>query len=245
MQKKFVSATESNKIVEKLKSDILQNKIVFDNLINEFEAKNNDRIKNLKTKGVSDADAKTLNDSYLQSLNALKAKRDGFILKEKQLSAEIESIKAARDLEITNRIKRAQFDNEKEQIKKNQAAIDLLNKNTVNNANGAATGTATTPVTNLPDASSSELTIVRNIAGIESGYYLVLDTFGTTEARDAFVAKAIGAGAKNVRSFFNFSNNLHYVYIESFNDINSALEGQKARGSKSYNTRLFTVKVVN
>ena len=240
--KKFVSATEANNTVLKLKNDIQQSKIVFDNLINEFEAKNNDRIKNLKAKGISDADSKTLNDSYLQSLNALKAKRDSFSEREKQLSAEIESIKAAKDLEIRNRIKRAQFDNEKEQIKKNQAAIDLLNKTTVKSDSSTAT---TLPATNQPDSSSSELTIIRNISAVESGFYLVLDTFSSTEARDNFVSKAIGAGAKNVLTFFNFSNNLHYVYIEKFTDIKNALEEQKARGSKSYNTKMFIVKVVN
>ena len=242
IQKKFVSATEANKAVEKLKNDIQQNKIVFDNLINEFELKNNNRIKNLKAQGISDADSKTLNDSYLQTLNALKAKRDSFNEKEKQLSAEIESIKAARDLEITNRIKRAQFDNENERIKKNQAAIDLLNKNATKNADA---NSSVLPSTNQSSATSSELTIIRNISGIKSGYYLVLDTFNTSDARDTFVLQAISAGAKNVRSFFNFSNNLHYVYIEDFTDINTALEAQKARGTKSYNTKMFTVKVVN
>ena len=242
VQKKFVSATESNKIVEKLKNDIQQNKVVFDNLINEYENKNNDRIKSLKTKGISDADSKTLNDSYLASLNSLKTKREGFNEKERQLSAEIESIKVAKDLEIRNRIKRAQFDNENEQIKKNQAAIDLLNKNTVKDV---TTSTQAVSTSSQPDAANSELTIIRNISGINSGFYLVLDTFSTTTARDSFVSNAISAGAKNVRSFFNFNNNLHYVYIDDFKDIESALAAQKARGTRSYNTKMFTVKVVN
>ncbi len=245
-QKKFVSSAETNKALSNIQNELSDNKTALGRLITDFETKNNERVKAIKASGISDVEAQALNDNYLQVLNGLKAKKLKIEQSERDLNKRVEEIKIERDIEVRNRIKKAQFDTEKVRNEKDQASL----KAKINEIGGGATKPIvpvvvdkTKPVTN--NNSVSDIQIIKNINNVSSGCYLVLDTFDNVDERDSFVATALQAGAVNVQSFFNIYKSLYYVYIAKYNTLDEALEAQKVKGTTTYNSKMFIVKVEN
>ena len=242
-QKVFVSTAEANLQLAGLKKNLADNKAKFDKLIIDFETKNNERLSELKAKGINDSVTKQINEYYLKNLNDLKLKREKFIKLEKIAEQRIEEIKAEKEIERQRRIKKAEFDSEKERIAKAQKSLDDLLKNKNPNPAQPAVVNDKTTSPAKSDPFSSDIPIIKNITDTDSGYYLVLDTFSTIEERDAFLAQVINSGETNVKSFFNVYNSKYYVYIEKYDDISKAAEANKKKGSTRYNTKMFVVKV--
>ena len=246
-QKKFVSSAETNKALSNIQNDLSDNKTALGRLISDFETKNNERIKAIKASGISDVEAQTLNENYLQVLNGLKAKKLKIEQSERDLNKRVEEIKIERDIEVRNRIKKAQFDTEKVRNEKDQASltakINQLGSGIITKPTVPAGVDKPKTITN--DNSVSDIQIIKNINNVSSGCYLVLDTFDTVEQRDSFVATALQAGAVNVQSFFNIYKSLYYVYIAKYSTLAEALEAQKVKGTTSYNSKMFIVKVEN
>ena len=244
-QKKFVSSAETNKALSNIQNELSDNKNALGRLITDFETKNNERIKAIKASGISEAEAQALNDNYLQVLNGLKAKKLKIEQSERDLNKRVEEIKIERDIEVRNRIKKAQFDTEKVRNEKDQASLTAK----INQIGGGVKPTVpavvdtTKPVAN--NSGVSDIQIIKNINNVSSGCYLVLDTFDNVDERDSFVATALQSGAVNVQSFFNIYKSLYYVYIAKYTNLNDAIEAQKVKGTTAYNKKMFIVKVEN
>ena len=240
--RKFVSTAEQNAQLQSLKSKISSNKAEFDKLIRDFETTNNQRIKDLKAKGVSDEDAKPLNDSYLKILNDLKQKRATFNKLEVEADLKIQKIKEEKEAERQRRIKKAEFDNEKERNLRDQQILENLKKNqNIDNTNVSVNekeldGQAVSnTVTDIP--------IIKKLTDVEPAYYLVLATFSNIQETQAYLTTVVKSGGSNVNFFYNLHNSTYYVYIGKQDTMGAANQALKAKGTKTYNKNMFIVKV--
>ena len=241
--RKFVSTAEANAQLQSLKSKISSNKVEFDKLIRDFEATNNQRVKDLKAKGISDLDAKPLNDSYLKTLNDLKLKRETFNRLEVEADLKIQKIKDEKEAERLRRIKKAEFDSEKDRNLKDQQILENLKKNqsAVNNGNAnnddkdQQSATNSNAVTDIP--------IIKKLTDVSSGYYLVLETFRNIEDTKTYLTTVLKAGGSNVNFFYNLHNSTYYVYSGKQDTMGDANQALKVKGTKTYNKNMFIVKV--
>lgn len=64
--------------------------------------------------------------------------------------------------------------------------------------------------------------------GLEPGFYLIANVFGTKKYYDAFMKK-LGDSGLSPKSFYRSANKFNYVYLQRFNSIQ---EARKARDSK-------------
>ena len=243
--RKFVSTAESNAQIQSLKSKISANKFAFDKLIRDFEASNNQRIKELKAKGISDADAKSVNDYYLKMLNDLKQKRDAFNKLEQEADARIQRIKEEKEAERLRRIKKAEFLDETERNLTNQQYLEALKKNQgVVNGNNPTGGVAPVSDSNTDPNAVTDIPIIKKLKDVSSGYYLVLEKFSNIDETKAYLATVLKeGGGSNVNFFYNLHNSTYYVYISKAESMTNANQELKAKGTKTYNKNMFIVKV--
>ncbi len=241
-QRKFVSTAEANQQLENLKNKINSNKLEFDKLISDFETTNNQRVNELKLKGISDLEAKPLNDSYLKTLNDLKLKRAAFVKMEENADIKIQQIKEEKEAERLRRIKKAEFDSEKDRNIRDQQILENLKKNqgTVNNNTGN-NPKEKQPVNNTN--SVTDIPIIKKLQDVSSGYYLVLETFRNIDDTKAYLSTILKAGAQNVNFFYNIHNSTYYVYSETAETMGEAYQALKVKGTKTYNQNMIIVKV--
>ena len=242
--KAFFSTSESNAKLESIKSKINLNKAELDKLIRDFEASNNKRLKEIKEKGISEADAKPLNDYYLKMLNDLKQKRETFNKLEKEADIKIQKIVAEKEAERLRRIKKADYDSETERNLRNQQYLEGLKKN----QSGVVENQTTTKNNNV-DANDNpnaviDIPIIKKLTDVSAGYYLVLETFNNLEDTKTYLSTVIKeGGGSSVNFFYNLHNSTYYVYISKTDSMSDANQELKAKGTKAYNKKMFIAKV--
>ena len=242
--KAFFSTSESNAKLESIKSQINLNKGELDKLIRDFEASNNKRLKEIKDKGISDADAKPLNDYYLKILNDLKQKRETFNKLEKEADIKIQKIIAEKEAERLRRIKKADYDSETERNLRNQQYLEGLKKN----QSGVVENQTTTKNNNVDSNDNPnaviDIPIIKKLTDVSAGYYLVLETFNNLEDTKTYLSTVIKeGGGSSVNFFYNLHNSTYYVYISKTDSMSDANQELKAKGTKSYNKKMFIAKV--
>ena len=238
VQRKFVSTTQQNAQLNAIKSEIASNKKVFDDLISDFESANKVRLEQLKKNGVSDEDAKLLNQYYQSVIDDLKNKRQQYIQFEKIADDRIKKINADKEEERLKRIKRAEYDSEQQRILNDQKSLEDIKNSTAQNSNANSGNT-----TEQEETSSNDISIIQKLNGVESGYYVVLGKYKNIAERDAFVRQVVAGGGTSVTLFYNIYDATYYVYIDKFDDLSSAVKATQARGTKSYNKKMSIVKV--
>ncbi len=227
--------------LENLKGSIAGNKAVYDKLISDFEQKNNQRLKDVKSKGISDADAKELNDYYANTLADLKSKRKKLDDLEKNSNLRIEQIKVEREAERLRRIKLAEFDD----LKKREAAEQKVLEEKIRSQGGTVPVDSNKPKTIMPSRPNRGIEIVKKSAGLETGSYLVLDTFKDAETRDQFMVDAGKSGIQGLQTFYNVLDSTYYVYSEKFDEMQKAVEASKVKSNNEYKANMFVIKVVD
>ena len=240
--KAFFSTSESNAKLESIKSKINLNKSELDKLIRDFEASNNKRLKEIKEKGISEVDAKPLNDYYLKVLNELKQKRETFNRLEKEADIKIQKIVAEKEAERLRRIKKADYDSETERNLRNQQYLEGLKKN----QSGVVENQSTTNEGQSNDNPNAviDIPIIKKLTDVSAGYYLVLETFSNLEDTKTYLSTVIKeGGGSTVNFFYNLHNSTYYVYIAKTGSMGDANQELKAKGTKAYNKKMFIAKV--
>ncbi len=239
--RKFVSTTQQNAQLNALKSQISNNKKVFDDLIFDFENANRARLNELKQSGLNSEEAKQLNDYYQTVLDDLKNKKQKYIDLEKMADLKIQQINAAKEEERQRRIKKAQYDSEQQRIEKDQNNLESIKNaaSTGQNAQGQEVSgnlLDDEPVTN-------DIPIVKKMNNVASGYYMVLGKFKDTKQRDAFIKQVVSEGGTSVNQFYNIYDGTYYVFLGKFDELTPATNELKKRGTKSYNKKMKIVQV--
>ncbi|WP_317235789.1 HU domain-containing protein [Aestuariivivens insulae] len=106
--------------------------------------------------------------------------------------------------------------------------------------------TETTPADDFDFRKSPNIIpIVKDINGINNGFYLVLDAFKDAAQRDAFIKTLKSKGYPSIRFFFDAQSDYYFVYNETFNDLKMASKALKLKAESPFHDKPFIVKVEN
>lgn len=121
----------------------------------------------------------------------------------------------------------------------NEQDLDKLEEMVASNLN-----TETTPTDDFDFRKSPNIIpIVKDINGINNGFYLVLDAFKDISQRDAFIKTLKSKGYPNISFFFDAKSSYFFVYNETFNDLKMASKALKLKVNSTYHDKPFIVKV--
>ncbi len=79
--------------------------------------------------------------------------------------------------------------------------------------------------------------------GLEPGFYLITNVFGTKKYYEAFM-KQLGDRGLNPKSFYRSANKFNYVYLERYNSIQEARKARDSKFSGRYQGDLWIFRVV-
>jgi type IX secretion system PorP/SprF family membrane protein len=232
--KAFKSVSAENAAIEGLKLSI-ENLIESQNLkITELERLYNERLKTVPNK------SDEANKLYQRKIAELKSEQSEAIRSKENLVSTLEDIKVATDFERKRRIKRAAYDNEEDRYVKDRATLNQIKRFTP-----VSSVQLTEEDFDFGEEQSGNITIVKDIKNVESGYYLVLAVHNDVEKRDAFLTKAVSTGLTNINFFYDVNTSKYYIYYEKFNSIERANNAMKSKGSEPYNSKTSMVKIEN
>ncbi|MFD1613736.1 PorP/SprF family type IX secretion system membrane protein [Gelatiniphilus marinus] len=232
--KPFKSVSAENAKLESLKQEVDNVIKSQNNQIAQLENLYNERLKTVNDK--NDA----ANIFYSKTIQDLKTEQRKAIQTKQNLLSNLQAINEATEIERKRRIKRAVYDNEEDRYLKDRAALKQIKQ---------FTPLASEPLT-AADFDSGEqqgtsIQIVKEVKHVESGYYVVVAVHSDVLKRDEFLRKAVAAGQTNIDFFFDVSSNKYYIHYQKFNDIDSAKNAMKLKGTKPYNNNMAMVKVEN
>ncbi len=231
--KPFKSGSAQNAELENLKAEIA---IVNQNqsqLLSNFKALYDERIKKVPNKN----DALTV--SYLQSIEQLKAEQAQAELSNKNLLATLEQIKLDTEIEKKRRIKRANFQNEDDRFARDQETLKRIKETTKLSA------TPFKPEDFDFGNEQLNMQIIKNIKNVETGYYMVYAVHEDVAKRDAFLTKTVAAGENKVNFFFDVKSSNYFIYTSRFDNLDEATKTIESRGNKPYNAKMVIIKVEN
>lgn len=78
--------------------------------------------------------------------------------------------------------------------------------------------------------------------GLEPGFYLITNVFGTKKYYEAFM-KQLGDRGLNPKSFYRSANKFNYVYLERYNSIQEARKARDSKFSGRYQGDLWIFRV--
>ncbi len=84
---------------------------------------------------------------------------------------------------------------------------------------------------------------VANEEGLEPGYYLIANVFGTKKYFDAFMADLRRNGLQP-KSFFRSLNNYNYAYLERYDTISAARKARDSKFNGQYGGKTWIFRVV-
>ena len=175
-----------------------------------------------------------------KTLNELKTKQAEAKLMNTQLESRLEAINLAIEFEKRRRIKRAEFDNEKERYEQGRERLKYLKESTdlevtkykIEDFNFGAQAT-------------NNIQILKNVNYTESGYYIVLAIHDDVKDRDDFIKKVIASGESEVDFFYDVNTGKYYIYINTYLSIQNANNQMNNKGTEPYKNKLSIVKIEN
>lgn len=232
--KPFKSVTAENNAIEALKSDI-------DEVIKE----RNERIKELEDlldqrERIATMENDTVNLYYQKAIKKLKAEQLQTVQAKATLSATLEGINEATEIERKRRIKRAAYDNEQDRYLQDKATLSIIKQNTP---------LSPTPIKeedfDFGEEQSNNIEILKNVQNVENGYYMIVAVHNDKEKRDDFLRKAVASGRTDINFFYDVSTSKYYIYYQKFDSIEESNEALKSKGSRPYNGKLSIIKIEN
>jgi hypothetical protein len=231
--KEFKSVSAENSALESLKSEIDQVNKSQNQLLGTFKNLYEERIKKVPNK--EDA----LTQSYLKTIDMLKAEQLKAEQSNTNLITSLEKIKIETEIEKKRRIKRANFENEDSRYQKDQETLKRIKETT------KVSTTKLKPEDFDYGNEQMNMQIIKNIKNVETGYYLVLAVHADVAKRDSFVTKTVASGEPKINFFYDVKSTNYFIYSDKFDNLQEATRTLESRGSKPYNGKMVLVRVEN
>jgi len=231
--KEFKSVSAENSALESLKTEIDQVNKSQNQLLGTFKNLYEERIKKVPNK--EDA----LTQSYLKTIDMLKAEQLKAEQSNTNLITSLEKIKIETEIEKKRRIKRANFENEDSRYQKDQETLKRIIETT------KVSTTKLKPEDFDYGNEQMNMQIIKNIKNVETGYYLVLAVHADVVKRDSFVTKTVASGEPKINFFYDVKSTNYFIYSDKFDNLQEATRTLETRGSKPYNGKMVLVRVEN
>ncbi|MNF65249.1 hypothetical protein D3C84_470050 [compost metagenome] len=229
--KPFKSTAAENSELESLKSQLAQVSNSQKQSIEQLTNLYNERIK----KGSNKNDA--LTQSYLTTINSLKAEQVKVQQANAALLSSLEEIKVQTEIEKKRRIKRAAFETDQRRYEQDMATLKRIKETT----NRSATPLKTSDFDFGTEQSNMQ--ILKKVKNVDSGYYLILAVHNESAKRDDFLTKVVSTGDSNVNFFYNVNSSEYFIYNNKFDNLQDATKALEAKGDKPYNSKMIIIKV--
>jgi len=232
--KAFKSVSAENAAIEKLKLD-LDNLIKSQDIkISEIEDLYNERLKTVPNKN------EEANKFYQTKITELKSEQLKANQTKENLESSLDDIELATDFERKRRIKRAAYDNEQDRYENDRASLNQIKQFTELSA---------TPLTeddlDFGQVLGSNIQIVKDVANVESGYYLVIAVHTDIKKRDKFLTKVVSAGEEDIDFFYDVNTSKYYIYNKRYDSIQNATIALESKENEPYNSNMSMVKIEN
>src|SRR5690554_2322073 len=232
--KPFKSITAENRVLAALQADLDRAMAERNKTIKELEELYIQRIK--KGSNKDDATSKY----YLETIQSIRAEQQQSEKIKARLVSTLETINVQTEIERRRRIKRAQFDNEKDRFLKDLAALERIK--------------ATTPLSNTPltpedfyfgEKQSGNVQILKGVQNVDTGFYMIIAVHDNAKDRDAFLEKVVSTGQNNINFFFDVNTSKYFIYYQKFDNLDEAMNKLQSKGDKAYNGNMSVVKIEN
>ncbi|MFK7000873.1 LysM peptidoglycan-binding domain-containing protein [Flavobacterium oreochromis] len=233
-------------LVQQLKQDLVENRRIIVGVMHKVQKINQQENQEYKKKvreQLSDRDQITLNqmkrldhdltikeerkENLLSKINDLESEKK-IVLKRKIAKATFYSAEAREfdDKLALVKLERAQKEIPKEQ---NSEIVTLEEKRKILNDN--------------TNEESTKIEVINNLPELETGYYLVANTFTESIERDEFALRLSYSGERQTKFFYNINNFGYYVYTNKFQTLEEALFEYKVKPRSDLFKKLFIVQI--
>ncbi|MFK7812474.1 MAG: PorP/SprF family type IX secretion system membrane protein [Maribacter sp.] len=180
-------------------------------------------------------------DSISESRKAAAVAAEFKLKQDKQKDSINEALKAKALVEALKVKEQQRLDS----IRKINEAKDLVAKKTAEEAAKVVEENAVEslePEVVKPQA-GEKYEEVANEDGLEPGYYLIANVFGTKKYFDAFMGDLRGKGLQP-KSFFRSLNKYNYAYLERYDTISAARQARDSKFNGKFNGKTWIFRVV-
>jgi hypothetical protein len=231
--KAFKSTSAENSELESLKSQLAE--------VNNTQKQSIEKLSNLyneRLKKVSDKND-ALTQSYLKTINDLKAEQNKAQQTNSTLLSSLEKIKVETEIEKKRRIKRAVFVNDEQRHSQDVATLKRIKETTPYSA------TPLKPEDFDSGDEQSNMQIIKSIKNVDNGYYLIVAVHSDVAKRNEFLTKTVASGQSNIDFFYDANSSRYFIYDAKFENIEDAKKALKTKGNKPYNGKMTIVKIEN
>ncbi len=231
--KAFKSTSVENSELESLKLQLAE--------VNNTQKQSIEKLSNLyneRLKKVSDKND-ALTQSYLKTINDLKAEQNKAQQTNNTLLTSLEKIKVETEIEKKRRIKRAVFVNDEQRHSQDVAALKRIKETTPYSA------TPLKPEDFDYGDEQSNMQILKSIKNVDNGYYIIVAVHSDVAKRDVFLTKTVASGQSNIDFFYDANSSRYFIYDAKFENIEDAKKALKTKGNKPYNGKMTIVKIEN
>nr|WP_315188996.1 PorP/SprF family type IX secretion system membrane protein [uncultured Flavobacterium sp.] len=231
--KAFKSTSAENSELESLKLQLAE--------VNNTQKQSIEKLSNLyneRLKKVSDKND-ALTQSYLKTINDLKAEQNKAQQTNSTLLTSLEKIKVETEIEKKRRIKRAVFVNDEQRHSQDVAALKRIKETTPYSA------TPLKPEDFDYGDEQSNMQILKSIKNVDNGYYIIVAVHSDVAKRDVFLTKTVASGQSNIDFFYDANSSRYFIYDAKFENIEDAKKALKTKGNKPYNGKMTIVKIEN
>ena len=206
---------------------------------------NNDRIKELENLykerlKIPALENDEVNLYYQKTIQSLKAEQLKALQTKTQLISTLNKISEATEIERRRRIKRATYTSAEDRHIQDKATLRSIKQRTT-----------LSPVPlkaedfDFGENQGNNIQIIKNINTVEDGYYVVVAVHNDVVKRDAFLTKAVAAGQSNINFFYDVNSSKYFIYYETVDSVEGAMEAMKTKGSQPYNGQMSIIKIEN
>ena len=231
--KAFKSTSAENSELESLKLQLAE--------VNNTQKQSIEKLSNLyneRLKKVSDKND-ALTQSYLKTINDLKAEQNKAQQTNSTLLSSLEKIKVDTEIEKKRRIKRAVFVNDEQRHSQDVATLKRIKETTPYSA------TPLKPEDFDYGDEQSNMQILKSIKNVDNGYYIIVAVHSDVAKRDVFLTKTVASGQSNIDFFYDANSSRYFIYDAKFENIEDAKKALKTKGNKPYNGKMTIVKIEN
>ncbi|MCX7547300.1 PorP/SprF family type IX secretion system membrane protein [Xanthomarina sp. F1114] len=232
--KPFKSITAENRALAALRADLDRAMEERSKTIKELEELYIQRIQ--KGSNKNDATSKY----YLETIKGIREEQKQSEKVKARLVSTLETINVQTEIERKRRIKRAQYDNEKDRYIKDRTALERIIESTP-----ISSETLTAEDFDFGEKQTSNVQILKGVQNVENGFYMIIAVHNNAKDRDAFLEKVVSTGQKNINFFFDVNSSKYFIYYQKFDYVEEAMNKLQTKGDKPYNGNMSVVKIEN
>ncbi|MUU77037.1 PorP/SprF family type IX secretion system membrane protein [Winogradskyella endarachnes] len=230
----FKSITAENNELNAIKKDLDKVIISRANKIEELTALYNERSE------ISEYVLDEVTIFYKKEIDKLNNEQQKTKALRSQLNEKLETIRIATEFEKRRRIKRAAYNSDEDQYNQDRATLKNIKQTTKLNESVFKPEDF-----DYGEQLGSNISILKNIKNVESGYYLIIAVHSDKKRRDEFLTKVVSAGRTDIDFFHDVSTSKYYIYYEKHTNISDANKALKTKGNRPYNGKMSIVKIEN